>query len=333
VRKYEAWRARTNPGADGELSAADRRRLEHWRAQERNEAIYRRAMRMAEIVEGPATATREGNRGEASFREESKRDQHGVVARFLRLALKASDTLLALAESPPPPAPPGNAQIDDRQVFQRLAELRDEAEEAGRVPRSEAIYWTVESWLRALKGQRQASGAPETYLPGTPLAELARSILSRGEVEAAPVSSGEQASGEPEQANGEPEQASGEPEQASGGPEQASGGREPPEANCPATRRQGSATGNQELGTEAQASSPSVRTPEMHNCISPPASASLTAKTPCGAPATALKKGHITRIAPGEAPRELTVEEGVERLKERKRLRLATSSIVAGAVP
>jgi hypothetical protein len=101
-----------------------------------------------------------------------------LPARFLRQASQAADKLWKLAECEPPP-PANERAMDDHAVFCRLAEIREAAEDAGRVPKSEQIYWTVETWLRALQGEEQPLSGPHPL--NSPRGELARAIVSGGE--------------------------------------------------------------------------------------------------------------------------------------------------------
>jgi hypothetical protein len=189
-------------------------------------------------------------------------------------------------------------------------EIREEAEEAGLVPKSQQVYWAVEMWLRALKGKEQPLSGHEHFAPGSTRGEFARAIMSGGErfgVSPAAVlrELAEDCAGK---------------ETGNRGQETGAGAEE---------------TGDraQETGAEVCSSSSSSSQPdstlhgqvinlpygEMHNCITDDTSATPVAAGPYGQPPRPARKFLGDEICDRRHGPEPVENENLERLKARKR--------------
>jgi transposase len=114
IDRYERWQAHADPREGGRLDPAERRRAQRWLTYERNERILASALRIADRMEG-VTESRKTIRtkplsewhkeGTEIRSEEQSVDQHGVAARFLRLAFRVNMEQLKLVEQDPPPLP------------------------------------------------------------------------------------------------------------------------------------------------------------------------------------------------------------------------------------
>ena len=114
IDRYERWQAHADPREGGRLDPAERRRAQRWLTYERNELIIASSLRIADRMEG-VTESRKTVRtkplsewhkeGTEIRSEEQSVDQHGVAARFLRLAFRVNMEQLKLVEQDPPPLP------------------------------------------------------------------------------------------------------------------------------------------------------------------------------------------------------------------------------------
>jgi len=95
-------------------------------------------------------------------------------AQFLRLALRASAELKRTADKEPLPVPP--VEMDPHQklsfLLRLLCDFRREAEQEGRVTKTDDEITIVEKWLAALLGDKPDWLSDSELAPGSPLAEL-----------------------------------------------------------------------------------------------------------------------------------------------------------------
>jgi hypothetical protein len=129
-----------------------------------------------------------GQRSRKKWYEETQRDPACGGGADAQAALRASEQLGKLSEKPLPPLPAENPEVDELRLFRDLMLLRDDAEDAGRVPKSRDVYYTIYAWQQALLGGEQMTGLPGEYEPGTVYGELARAVLSGGRVGSAQAS-------------------------------------------------------------------------------------------------------------------------------------------------
>jgi len=161
VQRFERWRGGAKGEECGELDPQRQAHLDRWLERERAEEVYQRSMRLAlKMEQAPATTRREGDRGVKEegkkWFEETKRDQLAAAGQMLKTALRANESLGKLADKEPlPPLPGADSPIDYEELLGVLTRLRKEAEETGRVPKSDRAKSMADIWLRALVGERQ----------------------------------------------------------------------------------------------------------------------------------------------------------------------------------
>ena len=174
LQRVRKWRANRRPQEAGELTHQEQQRLDYWQRRQMQEDIYRRSLRdydhaPKQLTTSKVKTDKDGN----EIHEVTTRDILPPVG-LLKTAQRSAENLAKEADRDPPPQvqdPQWEDYDAHHQMLNRLMNLRREAEESGKVPRSRehrgdnfGVVTLVEHWLAALLGDTDANLPDDVHL-------------------------------------------------------------------------------------------------------------------------------------------------------------------------
>jgi hypothetical protein len=157
VRRVAAWRGGIDPAGrplpPGDLTQQEQRRLDRWLERQRNEAIFKAALRKIDL---PQITTTTKTDADGQVKERAVREQPPNV-QYLKVAQRANEQLFRREQLQPVPLVDADAKERCRLVVSELVKMREAAQAAGRVKADSNPLMLVGSLLRAVQGE------PPTY--------------------------------------------------------------------------------------------------------------------------------------------------------------------------
>jgi hypothetical protein len=167
IRRVAAWRANSDPRETGDLTQAERERLDRWLEYERLSFVCREAMHHFQQQQ-KLVAHKHGTRDDKTFDETTERLLPPNL-QCLKILL-AANAQLGKLEQKPPLSPRDPDELQRRFIlFEELRRLREAAVREGKVTYS---YGIEDVWLKALVGEVNQSRRPNAAAR-----ELSQAIL------------------------------------------------------------------------------------------------------------------------------------------------------------